>query len=158
MMRSEVTKGYSQGICLESSCRVLVRTALASLCSDHSLSIHVLRSAVEPRRHLFTVKNGTSEVGQWPNEMFIGKKTVRPRACIKINQIHIYHCCWIQSFGFIMRAVPISSTLIYHKNNGLCLYKLPCCSRSIIKVGLSTQKLKQLPAEVQLYSQIIPCA
>lgn len=92
-MRPEVTKGYSLGICVKSNCRVLVRAALASFCSDRALSIRVLRSTVELKRHLFTVKNGTWEVGQWPNEMFIGEKAARPRTCIKINQIDIYHCC-----------------------------------------------------------------
>lgn len=92
-MRPAATEGFSLGICIENNCRVLVRAALAALCSDRALSIHVLRSTVELKRHLFAVEYRTLEVGQWPSEMFIGEKTARPSTCIKINQIYIYHCC-----------------------------------------------------------------
>lgn len=78
---------------LRAVCRVLFRAALASFCSDCALNIHVLKSTVQLKKHLFTVKYGILEVGQWPSEVFIGEKTARPRTCIKINQIDIYHCC-----------------------------------------------------------------
>lgn len=78
---------------LRAVCGVLFRAAVASFCSDRALNIHVLKSTLELKRHLFTVKYGILEVGQWPSEMFVGEKTARPRTCIKINQIYIYRCC-----------------------------------------------------------------